>query len=178
MITKAKALETAMGELKKTEAVTFDKAIEGMKHSAETATAGMEQAQVQAKAGFEQAQVQVNDGMHKAMKTAEQVTQFSQGNMEAVMKSSQILATGLTDMSKLMAQSARANLDETMSAFKAMTSVKSLKEAFELQTSFARTRLEKAMNESGKLTEHSLKVAEQAFAPITARVNAAVETFS
>ena len=178
MITKAKALETAMGELKKTEAVSFDKAVEGIRHGAETATVGLEHVQVQAKAGLEQAQVQVKDGMQKALKTAEQVTQFSQGNLEAVMKSSQILATGLTDMSKLVAESARANLDETMSAFKAMTSVKSLKEAFELQTSFARTRLEKAMNESGKLTEHSLKLAEQAFAPITARVNAAVETFS
>ena len=167
MITKAKALETAMGDLKKTEAVTFDKAVDGIKQGAETAAAGMEHAQVQMK-----------EGLHKAMKTAEQVTQFSQGNVEAVMKSSQILATGLTDMSKLVAESARANMDETMSVFKAMTSVKSLKEAFELQTSFARARMEKAMSESGKLTEHSLKLAEQAFAPISARVNAAVETFS
>ncbi len=65
-----------------------------------------------------------------------------------------------------------------MSAFKAMTSVKSVKEALELQTSFARASMEKAVSESGKLTEHSLKLAEQAFAPISARVNAAVETFS
>ncbi len=178
MITKAKALETAMGDLKKTEAVTFDKAVADMKHNAETATAGLEHVQAQVNTGFEQAQVQVKDGMQKAMKTAEQVTQFSQGNLEAVMKSSQILATGLTDMSRLMAESARTSLDETMSVFKAMTSVKSLKEAFELQTSFARTRVEKAMSESGKLTEHSLKLAEQALAPISARVNVAVETFS
>jgi phasin family protein len=65
-----------------------------------------------------------------------------------------------------------------MSIFKAMTSVKSLKEAFELQSSFARTSMEKALSESGRLTEHSMKLAEQAFAPISARVNVAVETFS
>ncbi len=167
MITKSKAIEAATGEIKKTEAVTFEKAVDGIKQGAETAAAGMEHAQVHMK-----------EGMQKAMKTAEQVAQFSQGNLEAVMKSSQILATGLTDMSKLMAESARASLDETMSTFKALTSVKSLKEAFELQSTFARARMEKAMSESGKLTEHSLKLAEQAFAPISARVNAAVETFS
>ena len=59
-----------------------------------------------------------------------------------------------------------------------MTSVKSVKEAFELQTSFAKASMEKAMAESGKMTEQSMKLAEQAFAPISARVNAAVETFS
>jgi hypothetical protein len=48
----------------------------------------------------------------------------------------------------------------------------------DLQSAFAKASMEKAMAESGKITEHSLKLAEQAFAPLTARVNAAVETFS
>ena len=120
----------------------------------------------------------MKDGLQRAMKTAEQVTQFSAGNVEAVVKSSQILATGLTDMSKLIAANAKASMDETMSIFKAMSSVKSIKEAFELQQSFARSSMEKALSESGRLTEHSMKLAELAFAPISARVNAAVETFS
>ena len=171
MITKAKALETAMGDLKKTEAVTFDKTVETVKQGMETATAGLQQ-------GTEQAQVQIKDGLQRAIKTAEQVTQFSQGNVEAMVKSSQILASGLTDMSKLIAANAKASMDETMSIFKAMSSVKSIKEAFELQQSFARSSMEKALSESGRLTEHSMKLAEQAFAPISARVNAAVETFS
>ena len=171
MITKAKALETAMGDLKKTESVTFDKAVDGLKQTAETATAGMHQV-------GEQAQAQMKDGGQRAITTAEQGTQFSAGNVEAVVKSSQILATGLTDMSKLIAANAKASMDETMSVFKAMSSVKSIKEAFELQQSFARSSMEKALSESGRLTEHSMKLAEQAFAPISARVNAAVETFS
>jgi phasin family protein len=166
MITKAKAVEAA-GEFKQAETVMFDKAVDGVKQGTEAVSAGLEQAQVQ-----------VKDGLHRVMKTAEQVTQFSQGNVEAVMKSSQILATGLTDMTKLMAANAKASMDETMSVFKAMSSVKSLKEAFELQSSFARTSMEKALSESGRLTEQSMKLAEQAFAPISARVNAAVETFS
>jgi phasin family protein len=167
MITKTKAIETAAADVKKVEAATTHKTIEGIKEVAATATAG-----------FEHAQVQMKEGVTRAMKTAEQVAHFSQGNVEALVKSSQIWATGWQDISKQMAATAKANLDETMSVFKAMTSVKSVKEAFDLQSSFARTSMEKAMAESGKLTEHSLKLAEQAFAPISARVNAAVETFS
>jgi hypothetical protein len=48
----------------------------------------------------------------------------------------------------------------------------------DLQAAYARDAMEKAMAESGKITEHSMKLAEQALAPISARVNAAVETFS
>ena len=167
MITKTKALESATADVKKMEAATAHTTIEGMKETAAVASAG-----------FEHAQVQMKEGVTRAMKTAEQVAQFSQGNVEALVKSSQIWASGWQDISKQMAATAKANLDETMSVFKAMTSVKSVKEAFDLQSSFARTSMEKAMAESGKLTEHSIKLAEQAFAPISARVNAAVETFS
>jgi phasin family protein len=167
MITKSKALETAAADVKNVESAATAKTIEGIKTTASTAAAGLEHAQVQMK-----------EGMTRAMKTAEQVAQFSQGNVEAIVKSSQIWASGWQDLSKQMAATAKANMDETMSAFKALTSVKSLKEAFDLQSSFARTSMEKAMAESGKMTEHSLKLAEQAFAPISARVNAAVETFS
>ena len=167
MITKSKAMETAMGEIKKIEAVSFDAAVEGIKHSAETA-----------KAGVEHTQVEMKNGMDTVTKTTQKVAQFGKGNLEAVMKSGQILTAGLSDMSRLMAENARTGFEEAISTLKAMTSVKSVKEAFELQSSFARTRMEKTMSESGQLTEHTLKLAEQAFAPISARVNAAVETFS
>jgi phasin family protein len=65
-----------------------------------------------------------------------------------------------------------------MSNFRALTSAKSLKEAFDLQAGFARASVEKALSEGGKITETSLKLVEQASAPISARVTAAVETFT
>jgi phasin family protein len=120
----------------------------------------------------------IKQGVTRVMKTAEQLAQFHQGNMEAIVKSSQIWASGLQDLSKHVASNAQATMEETISTFRAMTSVKSLKEAFELQSSFARASMEKAMSESSKLTETGLKLAEQAYAPITARVNAAVEVFT
>ena len=56
--------------------------------------------------------------------------------------------------------------------------MKSIKEAVEIQSSYLRSATEKAVSETSHITEHSLRLAEQATAPIAARVNAAVETFA
>jgi phasin family protein len=131
-----------------------------------------------ATAGFEATKAKMKEGVEKVMKTAEELVAFNQGNLEALVKSGQIWATGIQDLSKHIAAAAQASMDESMSAFKALTGVKSLKDAFELQSSFARAALEKSMTESGKLTDASFKLTEQALAPITARVNVAVEKFA
>ncbi|MEA2739332.1 MAG: hypothetical protein QOH05_2639 [Acetobacteraceae bacterium] len=141
----------------------------------EATVSNLKEGVAKATAGFEATQAKMKEGVEKAMKTAEELVAFSQGNLEAVMKSSQIWATGVQDLSKHMAAAAQASLDESMSAFKALTGVKSLKDAFELQSSFARAALEKSLAESGKLTDASFKLTEQALAPITARVSVAVE---
>jgi phasin family protein len=132
----------------------------------------------QAAAGFAETQVKVKQGMEKAMKTAEELVAFSQGNVEAMVKSSQVWAAGVQDIRKQMTASAQASFEETVSTFKALSSVKSLKDAFELQASFARSTMEKTLAESGRLTDASLKLTEQALAPLTERVSIAVEKFA
>jgi phasin family protein len=130
-----------------------------------------------ATAGIEATQATMKEGMEKAMKTAEEFVAFGQGNMEAVMKSGQIWAAGVQDLSKHLAATAQASIDQTVSTFKALTGVKSFKDAFEIQSTYARSAIEKTMAESGKLTDASMKLTEQALAPLTARVTAAVEKF-
>jgi phasin family protein len=128
-------------------------------------------------AGFEKTQAEVKANMEKAMKTAEEFVTFGQGNVEAVVKSSQIWAAGVQDLGKSLAATAQTQMDQTVATFKAMAGVKSLKEAIDLQTTLARSSLETAMSQTGKLTDASIKLAEQAMAPITARVTLAVEKF-
>lgn len=136
---------------------------------------GLKDGMKKAAAGFETTQAQVKEGMEKAMKTAEEFVSFGQGNVEAFVKSGQIWVAGMQDLSKHLAATAQANFDETMSAFKAMSSAKSIKDAIDLQTNFARATMEKTMAETGRLTDASFKLTEQALAPITARMTAAVE---
>ena len=130
-----------------------------------------------AMAGFEKTQAEVKVNMGKAMKTAEEVMSFGQGNVEAVLKSGQIWAEGVQAFGKSFAATAQAQLDHTMNTWKALAGVKSLKEAIDLQSNLARGAVETAVTEASKLTDASMKLAEQALAPITARVTLAVEKF-
>jgi phasin family protein len=129
-------------------------------------------------AGLEQTQAKVKANMDKAIKATEELVAFSQGNLEAFLRAGQIWAAGVQDLSKAVAATAQAQLDETLATVKALAGVKSFKEAVELQTTLARTSVEKVVTEAGKLTDASLKLTEQTLAPLTARVSLAVEKFS
>jgi phasin family protein len=144
----------------------------------EATVSGLKEGMAKAATGLADTQAKVKQGMEKAMKTAEEFVAFSQGNVEALVKSGQIWTAGVQDISKLIAANAQASFEETMSTFKALSSVKSVKDAFDLQSSLARSTMEKAMAESGKLTDASLKLTEQVMAPITARFSLAMEKFA
>jgi phasin family protein len=144
----------------------------------ESTVSGLKDGMSRATVGFENTQEKVKEGMEKAMKTAEELMAFSQGNLEAMVRSGQIWASGMQDLGKQIAATAQASFDETMSTFKALTSAKSLKDAFDMQATLARTTLEKTLAESGKLTDASMKLTEQTLAPLTARVTLAMEKFA
>jgi len=99
-------------------------------------------------------------------------------NLEAFTTSSKIWTAGVQDLSKQFAASAMASLEESVAAFKALTTVKSVKEAIELQTIYGKSAVTKALAESARLTEASKKLTEEALAPITARISVAVGSFS
>ncbi len=111
------------------------------------------------------------------MKTTEQFFAFSQGNLEAVAKSGQIWASGLQDLGNQLAASGRAQFAETVSALKALAGAKTLNDGFEMQAALTRAAIEKTIIEAGRFAETSVRLAEQAWAPMTARVGAAAQTF-
>jgi len=119
----------------------------------------------------------ITQGLKTMMKSTEDFVAFGQANLEAFVKSGQIWSAGVQELTKQIATSAKASFEESVSTFKAISTAKSVKEAMDLQSSFAKAALEKAMAESNKLTDASIKLTEQTLAPITARVTVAVETF-
>lgn len=112
------------------------------------------------------------------MKTTEQIVSFGQGNMEAMMKSSQVLAAGMQDLTKQIAATTQASLEEAMSSFHAMAGARSIKDAMELQAALTRSAMETAVRQTTQVAEASIKVAEQAMAPLAQRVTLAAGTFS
>jgi phasin family protein len=115
------------------------------------------------------------EGLFKA---AEEAAEFSRGNLEAVAKATQVYVAGVQDLGKQTLALVQGLADHTVAGAKALTTVKSLKEAADIQATYARAALEKSFSETAKLQEAALKLAEASFAPISARMTLAVEKFS
>ena len=94
------------------------------------------------------------------------------------MRSGQILAQGMQELSRQMVETAQGQLEQSMQAMRALAGVRSPKEAMDLQATTLRSAYEAMLSESGRITERSMKLAEQASAPLTARLGVAMETFS
>ncbi len=115
--------------------------------SIDQTVAALKDGMSQATAGFETTQARFNEGVEKVMKTTEELVAFNQGNYEAFVKSGQIWAAGVQDLSRQVAASAQASFEQGLASFKALTSVKSFKEAIDLQSNLARSAIEKTIAE-------------------------------
>jgi phasin family protein len=117
-------------------------------------------------------------GMKTMMNSTVDFATIGKENLEAFTASSKIWMAGVQDLTKQFAATAKTSLEESVATFKALSTVKSVQEAIELQTSYGKTAMAKALSESTKLTEASMKLTEEALAPITARFAVAVGAFS
>ncbi|MCG8594193.1 MAG: phasin family protein [Kiloniellales bacterium] len=100
---------------------------------------------------------------------------MGQQNIDAMVEAGQIMAVGMENVSRELMSFAKASAEANAAAATKMFSAKSVQEAIDLQNAYARESFDKAVAETGKLTEMSVKLASDAFAPIQTRVNVAVE---
>ena len=103
---------------------------------------------------------------------------FSQGNLEALVKSGQNWGAGIQDLTQQIAATATASFDESVSTFQAFSRVKSLSDAIDLQTRFTKTAIETAMAGTKQIADASIKWTKQTLSPLTDRVSLAVQTFN
>ena len=115
------------------------------------------------------------EGFYKA---AEEAAEFGRGNMEALTRSTQALTTGMQELGRQYFAMSQAMTDHAMESAKALSGVRSLKEVTDIQTAFARASMERSMTEGSKLQEAAFRLAEQAGAPIAARMTLAAERFA
>ncbi|MDB5317874.1 MAG: phasin [Rhodospirillales bacterium] len=138
----------------------------------------IDQTTVQTRANMEKTMEQATKAHEGMMKAAEEVAEFGRANIEAMTKAAQLWATGTQDLARQYAAVAQGFADHAMESAKALSSVKSLKEAADLQSSFAKAAFEKSSAETTKFQEAVLRLTESASAPITARVQVAMEKLS
>ncbi|HTH98742.1 MAG TPA: TIGR01841 family phasin [Stellaceae bacterium] len=100
---------------------------------------------------------------------------FSKANMDAFIQANQVFAKGIEEMSKEVMSLTQASMESAAAAAKAVFTAKTFKDVVDLNTDYTKTSFDKFVANSTKLSEMGVKVATDALAPVTARVNVAVE---
>lgn len=122
-----------------------------------------------------EAQTKAKEAFDKGAATFSEYNEFSKGNVEAVVASGKILAAGVQSLGKTFVDDGK-NAFETLTAeVKELAAVKSPADFFKLQAEFLRRNFDIAVANTSKNSEAVLKLANEAAAPISARVNLAVE---
>lgn len=161
--------------------VVADTAVEtgaAAQQAAETTVAAAQDAVTK---NYEQAVALTKEQVEKASKKAfeayEELTSFNKETVDALVQSSTVLAKGLENLSKSFVAYAQSSLESSVAATKALLAVKTLREAVDLQSEFAKTSFDTLVSEATKTSELSVKLANEAIEPISARVNAVVTKF-
>lgn len=117
----------------------------------------------------------MEENVQRMSKGFEDVTQFGQDNVEAMVASGKIVAKAAEDMNaEVMAYSKKA-YEDAMAASKELASAKSVTEFFEKNTAFAKASFEGFVAQATRMNEMYSVAAKDAFAPLNQRFTAAAE---
>ena len=128
--------------------------------------------------GYEKAFAFGQEHADAATKGYEQVAAFGKENVEAAVAAGAVATKGVEALNAEIMDFTKGFMAEQMAAFNKIMTVKSPNEMIELQNEFAKTSFNAVIARSTKIGEMTAKVANEAFAPVNARANAAMESFA
>jgi len=114
----------------------------------------------------------------KGQKVAGELADLTRANVEAVVEASRVAAEGARSIGQDVVASSRDNVEQTADAIRSLAEAKSPTEYLQLQGEFARASFDRAVAETSKLTESLVKLAGEAFQPLSNRATANAERFN
>jgi phasin family protein len=124
----------------------------------------MTEAQAKAKAAFE-----------KSSTVLGEVSEFTKGNVEAVVASGKILAEGVQGIGSELVAEGRTAFETMTGDIKELAAAKSPTDFFKLQGDLVRKNFDSAVAYSSKNSEAMLKLFSDSFAPISGRMSIAMD---
>lgn len=124
----------------------------------------MTEAQAKAKAAFE-----------KSTSVLGEVSEFTKGNVEAVVASGKILAEGAQGIGSELVAEGRTAFETLTGDIKELAAAKSPTDFFKIQSDMVRKNFDSAVAYSSKNSEAMLKLFSDSFAPISGRMSIAME---
>jgi phasin family protein len=127
---------------------------------------------------FAEANDRSQDLAKKSQKVAEELADLARANVEAVVEAGRVAAEGARSIGQDVVASSRDGVEQAADAIRSLAEAKSPTEYLQLQSEFARTSFDRAVAETSKLTESLVKLAGEAFQPLSNRATANAERFN
>jgi len=141
---------------------------------AKTKTAG-EKINGSAEAAIKNGTHALKTGFDKAVKNYDQFLGYGKETVEAYVKSANAAGKGVETLHSEIYAFSKQSIEESLAATKAVLGSKSVHEAFELQTDFAKTAFDAYVGQMTRLGEIFTSTTKEAILPLQSRVQAWVD---
>jgi phasin family protein len=111
-------------------------------------------------------------GFEKALKGYDAVLGYGKDTAEAYVKSATVAGKGVETINNEIYAYSKQSIEDSIAATKQIMSAKSVHEAFEFQTDFAKSAFETYVGELSKFGELVSATSKETFAPLQGRVQA------
>jgi phasin family protein len=117
----------------------------------------------------------LKDSFEKSVAAFSELNAYSKKNLEALIASMTAAAKGAETVGTRAMAFSKKSMESQIAAAKALSAAKSIQEAVELQTGFAKTAFESYVAEVNEISEITSTSVKEAISPINERVTALVE---
>jgi phasin family protein len=114
----------------------------------------------------------------KTQKVAEELADLARANVEALVEAGRVASEGARSIGQDVVATSRDRVEQTADAIRSLAEAKSPTEYLQLQGEFARASFDRSVAETSKLTESLVKLAGEAFQPLSNRATANAERFN
>jgi phasin family protein len=127
---------------------------------------------------FADANERSQDMVKRSQKVAEELADLARANVEAIVEAGRVASEGARSIGQEVVATSRDGVEKAAGAIRSLAEAKSPTEYLQLQSEFARQSFDRAVAESSKLTESLVKLAGEAFQPLSNRATANAERFN
>jgi phasin family protein len=127
---------------------------------------------------FGEANERSQDLVKRSQKVAEELADLARANVEAVVEAGRVATEGARSLGQDVVAKQRDGFEQAADAIRSLAEAKSPTEYLQLQSDFARASFDRAVAESSRWTESLVKLAGEAFQPLSNRASANAERFN
>jgi phasin family protein len=118
------------------------------------------------------------EAVRRSRKAAEELADIYRGNLDAFVEAGRIAASGAQSISQSVVAKSRDSIEQAATTVRSFAEAKSPTELLQLQSDYARSAFDRLVEDSSNLTESLVKLAGEAFQPLSNRASANVERFN